>query len=160
MQKWYIYMNIAYCTDVLYVSKLSLIAGQHFAVIFWTQCITWCHSSIQRIDAPQLWNSTWSIQENFEYPITAFKGHASLHNISTCRIISKVPNQHYTSALLMCKAMWQACYMCTLLLHNPESNLNCSQIVDNYMYVYCYRKYPKHLYYCFMLLPQSCVYMQ
>ena len=28
--------------------------------------------------------------------------------ISTCRIISTVPNQHCTFALLVCTAMWQA----------------------------------------------------
>ena len=41
----------------------------------------------------------------FEYPTTAFEGHAS---ILTCRIISKAPNQHCMFSLLMCMAMWQA----------------------------------------------------
>jgi len=43
---------------------------------------------------------TCGIQENFE-------DHASVLNISTRRINSKAPNQHSTSALLMCMGMWQ-----------------------------------------------------
>ena len=56
------------------------------------------------------------------------------YTVSTCRIISKVPNQHCTYALLMCMAMWQV-WLHVHVITTSSRVKPCSQsYVDTYMY--------------------------
>jgi len=50
-----------------------------------------------------------------------------------CRIISKVPNHHCTSALLMCMAMWQAWLVVHIITTSPTVKPFSQNFIESYI---------------------------